>query len=150
DYRWGFHGSSLQSIVGAVVPAPRTGIPGLFDQPAFDARGLPPLPGGVDGFVTASLEPARLYDQLLAQLKVMEPGGPEAARQLEQLVQEATGLGLRDELLAHLGPRFTFYTIPTKVNAAMNPLAGLVQGLVFVPKAALVVELKDREAVARA
>jgi prepilin-type processing-associated H-X9-DG protein len=150
DYRWGFHGPALQSIVSAIVPAPRRGVPALFDQPVFDARHLPPLPGGLDGFAVFSLEPARLFDQVLEEMRSMQPGGAEAARQIEQVVQQATGLNVRDNLLAHLGPRFTFYTIPTRVNAATNPISGLVQGFIFVPKSALVVEVKDHEAVTRA
>ena len=42
------------------------------------------------------------------------------------------------------------YTVPTRVNAATNPLAGFAQGMVFVPKTAIVFEVKDHEAVAKA
>ena len=47
DYRWGFHGEAILSVLGADVPAPRTGIPAIFDQPTFDWRQLPPLPAGL-------------------------------------------------------------------------------------------------------
>ena len=55
------------------MPAPRTGIPALFDQPAFDARHLPPLPAGARGFTVLSLDAARLYDQVVAALKAIDP-----------------------------------------------------------------------------
>ena len=74
DYRWGFQGPAIQSILGAVVPAPRTGIPALFDQPTFDARHLPPLPGGLSGFTVVSLGPARIYDQILAAFQAVDAG----------------------------------------------------------------------------
>ena len=50
----------------------------------------------------------------------------------------------------HLGSRIVWYTVPTRVNAATNPLAGFAQGMVFVPKTAIVVEVRDHEAVAKA
>jgi hypothetical protein len=156
DYRWGFHGPALQSIVGAVVPAPRTGIPALFDQPAFDVRHLPPLPGGLAGFTVLSLDPARYYDQLVATLKILDPrpvrpGIPHPMEQeLDGIEQQVTGLRLRRDLLAHLGPRFVFYNIPTQVNAPSHVVAGLAQAFLTIPKSSLIAEVQDRAAVARA
>ena len=69
DYRWGFQDQALESIVGVVVPSPRRGIPALFDQPVFDARDLPPLPGGLAGFTVLSLDPARFWDVLSTAMK---------------------------------------------------------------------------------
>ena len=56
EYRWGFHGDALFSIVSVLAPAPRRGIPGLFDQPRLDLRNLPPLPGGLADFTIVSLD----------------------------------------------------------------------------------------------
>ena len=140
----------IESIVGVVAPAPRTGIPALIDQPSIDARHLPPLPSGLAGFTVFSLDLARLYDQIFASMRAIEPTVSRIVDQAQQAVDEAVGMKLRDEFLAHLGSRFAWYTVPTKVNAATNPLAGFAQGMVFVPKTAIVVEVKDHEAVARA
>ena len=49
DYRWGFHDDAILSVLGAHVPAPRTGIPAMFEQGDLDWRRLPPLPGGAGG-----------------------------------------------------------------------------------------------------
>ncbi len=103
DYRWGFHGPAIESIVGVVAPAPRTGIPALIDQPTFDARHLPPLPAGLAGFTVLSLDTARLYDQIVASLKVMEPPGSGTADQFRHAVNQAVGLKLREEFLAAPG-----------------------------------------------
>ncbi len=151
DYRWGFHGRAIESIVGVEVPAPRTGIPSLIDQPTFDAKHLPPLPGGLDGFTVLSLDTVRLHDRLVSSWKVIEaPDLPEAEDQIRHIINQAVGLKLREEFLAFLGTRFVCYTVPTRVNAATNPLAGFAQGMVFVPKSSIEVEVRDRAAVAKA
>jgi len=154
EYRWGFHDQALESIVGVVVPSPRRGIPALFDQPVFDARDLPPLPGGLAGFTTISLDPARFWNVLTTAMmaQAAQPGGAELVGpdQIEKMVLQSTGLRLREDILVHLGSRFTFYNVPTKVNAPSHILEGLAQGVFRVPKMAILIEVKDREAMARA
>jgi len=154
DYRWGFHDQALESMVGVVVPSPRRGIPALFDQPVFDARDLPPLPGGLAGFTVLSLDPARFWNDLSAAMKVeaVKPGRAELVGpdQIEQTVRQATGLRLREDILVHLGSRLTFYNVPTKVNAPAHILEGLAQGFFRVPKMAILIEVKNRQAIAKA
>jgi prepilin-type processing-associated H-X9-DG protein len=150
DYRWGFHGPAIQSIVAAVVPAPRRGIPALFDQPTFDVRHLPPLPGGLSGFTVLSLDSARLYDQVIAAIRAIDPRDPQPQRSLEAAVQQAAGLKLREEILAPLGSRIVLYTFPTRMNAPNHMLASFAYAFVFVPKSTVAIEVKDREAMARA
>ena len=65
-------------------------------------------------------------------------------------MRQATGLRLREEILAHLGSRFVYYNVPTRINAPAHMLEGLAQGLFRVPKMAIVIEVKDREAMAKA
>ncbi len=60
-----------------------------------------------------------------------------------------TGLKLRDDLLAPLGSRVVIYTVPTKINAPSNVLAGLAHALVFAPRSTVVIDVKDRDAAAR-
>jgi prepilin-type processing-associated H-X9-DG protein len=150
DYRWGFHGPAIQSIIGLVAPTPRTGIPALFDQPAFDVRHLPPLPGGLAGFTVLSLDPTRLYDQTVAVARAIDPRASRPLAEIEDALQRLTGLDLRDELLAPLGSRVVVYTVPTKINAPTNMLAGFAHALIFIPKSTIVIEVKDREAAAKA
>ncbi|MFI5460254.1 MAG: DUF1559 domain-containing protein [Isosphaerales bacterium] len=154
EYRWGFHDQALESMVGVVVPSPRRGIPALFDQPVFDARDLPPLPGALAGFTVLSLDPARFWNVSSTIMKAQaagpgraEPFGPD---QIEQTVLQATGLRLREDILVHLGPRMTFYNVGTKINAPSHILEGLAQGFFRVPKMAILIEVKDREAIAKA
>jgi hypothetical protein len=149
EYRWGFHDRAIESIVGVEAPAPRKGITALFDQPSFDARHLPPLPAGLAGFTAFSLDTASLHDQIFALLKAIT-SRPGDVDQFRQAMDQTLGLKLRDEFLAHLGSRFVWYTVPTRVNAATNPLAGFAQGMVFVPKTSIVVEVKDHDAMAKA
>ena len=151
EYRWGFHGRAIESIVGIEAPAPRMGIPSWFDQPPLEIKHLPPLPAGLAGFAVFSLDTAGLYDRIFESLRVsVLPPAAGADEEVRQAVDQALGLKLRDEFLAHLGSRFVGYTVPTRVNAATNPLAGIAQGIVFVPKTSIVVEVKDHAAVLKA
>jgi len=150
DYRWGFHGPAIQSILGAVAPSPRTGIPALFDQPTFDVRHLPPLPGGLTAFTVFSLDAVRLYDQVSAAVKALDPRASQALGPMEDAVRQATGLRLREDFLAPLGSRTVLYTVPTRTNAPPNVLTGLAQAILFAPKSVVVIEVKDRAAVAKA
>ncbi len=150
DYRWGFHGRAIESIVGAVVPAPRTGIPALFDQPAFDVQHLPPLPGGLDGFMVLSLDSTRIYDQVAAAFRAIDPNTARPLAQFEAAAQQALDLKFRDDLLAPLGSRIVYYTFPTTVHAPASMLEGVARALVFAPGSTAVLEIKDREAAARA
>jgi prepilin-type processing-associated H-X9-DG protein len=153
EYRWGFREAVLESSVGMVAPSPRRGIPALFDQPALDVRDLPPLPGGLAGFTVLSLDPTRFWDSLRKSVAAVavEPGRAEfdGADQIERVFQAATGLRLREDVLVNLGSRWTFYNVPTRANAPSNILEGLAQGFFRVPKMAFVIEVKNRDAMAR-
>ncbi len=150
DFRWGFDGPALQTIIGMVAPEPRKGIPAVFNQPVFDRGHLPPLPGGLAGFTVLSIDPPRLWDMLFEAVKSADPTAPKQLAELEKQLRDMLGLDLRHDLLAHIGPKFTGYVFPTKRNAPTNILEGVVQGFFIVPKAAVVIEVKDHEAVARA
>jgi prepilin-type processing-associated H-X9-DG protein len=153
EYRWGFRDGALESIIGVVAPAPRRGISALFDQPSLDVRNLPPLPGGLAGFLVLSLDPGQFWNgvRAIANARPAAPGqiavgGP---KDLEDAVERATGVRLHEDLLVHLGSRFTFYSVPTKVNAAAHPLDALAQGYFLVPKMAMVIDVKNRDALAK-
>jgi prepilin-type processing-associated H-X9-DG protein len=150
DYRWGFHGTAIQSILGAVVPSPRAGIPALFDQPTFDVRHLPPLPGGLSGFTVFSLDALRLYDQADAAIRVIDPRATQPLGAINAMVKGFGGLNLRDDLLAHLGSRVVLYTVPTRINAPPNVLAGVAHALAFAPRSSVVIEVKDPKGIERA
>ncbi len=151
DYRWGFHGDALLSIVSALVPAPRRGIPALFDQPKLDVRNLPPLPGGLADFTVVSIDGSQLAGRLRELVAVVEPpsGGPGApgSDQISATLRQFFGVSLHDDVFAHLGTRFTFYNVATRVNGPSHILESFAQGLFRAPKMALVAEVKNREAL---
>ncbi len=146
DYRWGFQDDALMTVTRVIAPSPRTGALALFDQPTFDAKSLPPLPAGLTGFIVASIDPARLYDQLIAQARAFNPDGQAFFDAAEQVVREKTGRRLREDILAHLGPRVVSYIVPTRINAPTNSIVGFARGMVQVPKASLAIQIDDPEA----
>ena len=148
EFRWGFEGAALMSLTRLVAPAPRRGVLALLDQPSFDRQGLPALPSGLVGFTAFSLAPDTFYDRLAGLAAATEPRGQATFDAFEASVHRATGLRLRQDILAHLGPRIAFYAVPTRINAPTNVLEGLLQGLAHTPRATLLIELKDADAFA--
>ncbi len=146
DYRWGFQDDALMTITRALAPSPRAGALALFDQPTFGVKDLPPLPPGLTGYTVASIDPARLYAQLIEQTRAVDPDGQAFFDAAEQVVRAKTGRRLREDILAHLGPRIVSYVVPTRINAPTNPIIGLARGLVHVPKASLAIQVDDPEA----
>ena len=73
------------------------------------------------------------------------PGADEVATALRQLL----GVSLDDEIFAHLGTRFTFYNVATKVNGPSHVLESVAQGLFRAPKMALVAEAKNRDGLVK-
>ena len=148
EFRWGFEGAALMSFTRLVAPAPRRGILALLDQKPFDRRELPALPPGLVGFTAFSLTPEAFYDQLARLAAASEPKAQATFDAFENSVQRATGLRLRQDILAHLGPGMAYYVVPTRINAPTNMLEGLAQGLVHTPRATVLIDLKDAGAFA--
>jgi Protein of unknown function (DUF1559) len=150
DYRWGLQDDTLVSIVGAQVPAPRRGIPAMFDQPTFDASHLPPLPVGVAGFTVLSVEEARLAPILRESLGAMTktPLSDDPGR-IDEALKAFFGVSPHDEFFAYLGTRFTFYNVATRINAPSHILETAALGLFRAPKMALVAEVKHRDLLAK-
>jgi hypothetical protein len=146
DYRWGFQEDTLVSIVGAVIPAPRKGIPAMFDQPTFDARQLPPLPVGTSGFTVVSVEEPRLAPLLRDSLGALAraPSSDEPG-QIDDALKAIFGVSLHDEFFGYLGNRFTLYNVATRINAPSHALESLALGLFRAPKMAIVAEVKHRD-----
>jgi prepilin-type processing-associated H-X9-DG protein len=149
EYRWGFHGEALTTLTRVVAPAPRSGLLAMFDAPAFDRKGLPPLPPGLAGFTSFSADLSGLYDRLAAGFAAANPSARVAFESFEAVVRDVTGYRLRDDILPHLGPKTTYYDVPTRVNAPTNVLAGIGQGLFLTPRATVVIDLKDVNAFSK-
>jgi hypothetical protein len=149
EYRWGFQGEALHTVVRLVAPAPRSMLLSLLDQPTFDQRGLLPLPRSLAGFSALSIDLAVLFDGLGALTASNDPRGRDSFGAFAKAFERATGHRLREDVLAQLGPRIVAYSVPTKVNAPTNPLAGLALGFAHTPKTAIVVEVKNADAFSR-
>jgi hypothetical protein len=106
--RWGFQGKALLTDVRVVAPAPRHGIAAWLDQPAFRKDRLPPIPRETSTFAVDSLDLAATYHKTVGVLKALEPGLDGEIGQFERAIHEATGLRLREDLLNHLGPEWSF------------------------------------------
>lgn len=143
EARWGFQDEALMSALRVVAPTPRVGVLALFDQPTFGPDGLPPLSAGLDGFTVISLKPDKLFDQLARQQEALAPNGRAAFDAIAQAVQGVTGRKLKEDILAHLGPRMTFTVVPSKVNAPTNVLSGLALGFTHTARATLRIDVDD-------
>ena len=112
--RWGFRGKALAGDVRVVAPAPRKGWAALADQPAFRKDRLPPIPEGVGSFTVVAIAPGKVYGRGLMLLDAIDPDAKGQFRAVEGALADATGVSLRDDLLAHLGPTLTVFTVPAR------------------------------------
>ena len=111
DYRWGFQEDALMGVLRVAAPAPRKGMLALFDGAVFDAKGVTALPPGISGFTATTVDLGKLYDRVVALAKAVEPGMEVKVPVAEAAVREMLGgVRLREDVLAHLGPKTTFYT----------------------------------------
>jgi hypothetical protein len=147
--QWGFDGQALRSVVQIEAPSPRKGALTLVDQPSFAVSAVPPLPDTIESFMVVSLDPNA---SLMKLFTVLDQAGMRDAKQsftqAEESFRSSTKLDLRKDVLAHLGPRITVYTVPEKKGAmaalnSLNPLAALGQ----VPRAVVLVDIKDEKAI---
>ncbi len=143
DYRWGFQDNALMTVTRIVAPSPRTGLLAMFDQPSFSSDELPPLPGNLTGFTVISASPATLYDSVTKLGKAMSPDGGNQIQAFEAMVKDRTRLKLKEDILAHLGPKMAFYIAP---NTGGSVLANALS----IPKVVLVAEIDDSVAFGRA
>jgi hypothetical protein len=118
--RFGFQGRALLSDARIEAPAPRKGFLTLLDQPAFRKDHLSLIPSAATSFCISSFDPDGSFVKLkdMAGVWVPEIGDEIAAG--EQLIQTATGLRLREDLLRHLGPTWSVVSFPTSDTANEN------------------------------
>ena len=125
DYRWGFHGRAIQSIIGVVAPAPAHGHPGAVRSADLRCATPPPATRRAGGIQRALARRQPAVRPVAAVARAMDPRASRPLAEVEDALQQLTGLNLRDELLAPLGSRVVVYTVPTQINAPTNMLAGL-------------------------
>jgi prepilin-type processing-associated H-X9-DG protein len=139
DYRGGFQGEALVSELRLLAPKPRQGVFALFDQPAFTTSEVP-LPAGLTGFTLIALPPRQVFDFFD---KMARQGDPKAQQDdLDRAFSEATGLGLRTDVLAHLGPKIALFARqPAPGTAPIGPVGAAI------PELSLLVQYDDAAAV---
>jgi hypothetical protein len=145
DLRWGFEGPALMTSLRLAAPAPRKFPLTLVDQPTFDLATIPPIPDSVSDFLVFSLDLAKIYDQILAAAKQASPDAAAKVEAFEKQFQDHTKRRLRQDILAQLGPRAAYYTLPAK--ARPGGLAGMVGMLTpfQLPRFVVEIDLKDAE-----
>jgi hypothetical protein len=154
DFRVGFQNKETVAMVRLGVPKPRQGGLDLVEQPTFGKSALPPIPEGVEGFSVYSLDLKTTYDKINTMLKA---GGGGGLDDVAAQVKAKTRLRLKEDILAHLGPRFAVYAAPapkssggsdTPKAAGFDPISMMLGGMT-IPRITLVAEIDDPTAFSR-
>ncbi len=112
DFRWGFRDDAIYSVFRVKAPSPRKGVLGLLDGPTFDKTSMAPMPPGVTGFAAFSIAPAPLWDKIEAIARTSDdPKDRDAMAGMQAGIERATGVKLRGDILAKLGPRMAGYSL---------------------------------------
>ncbi|SIO58154.1 Protein of unknown function [Singulisphaera sp. GP187] len=149
EYRWGIQGDALMTVTRLVAPAPRSGLLALFDQPTFGPESLAALPPGLAGVTAFSVDLGGVYDRFVAGLNATNPAGRQTLESTEIAFRTVTGLRIRDDLLAQLGSKVTYFSLPTRGDAPSQVVAGLAQGVLRTPRFSAILEVKDQAAFAK-
>jgi hypothetical protein len=150
DFRWGFQNEALMTVTRIGYPSPRTGFLGLFDGPTFDKSKLTAIPDTVGEFSVVSLDMKTLLDKIIPLAKSLKPGSEAQITKFVDSVKTTTKLRLKEDILAHLGPKVTFFSLPTKSGSkAAIPTAGVASMVLGafksdqVPRSAIVFDIDD-------
>ena len=105
EARWGIQDKGIVLTLGVNAPRPRRGILTLFDQPPIKAGTRVFTAGADDSYTLMSIDPVKTADAILA---LVRHDNPDAAARIDHLAErfgERSGLSLRNDLLAKVGPR---------------------------------------------
>ena len=150
DLRWGFQDAALMYAARLATSGPRQGLLALVDPSTFDKSKPPLIPAGVTGFTAMTVDIAGELDRLRAETKRMTPDGDAMIDKFVDLVKEKTKLRLKEDLLAHLGPKMAWYVLPaTKKAAGPAGLAGKLGSAIEVPRFAMVIDVDNPTAFAK-
>ena len=145
DYRWGLDGERAPRRVShRLAEAANRSVDDLRST-HVRRQELPAPAAGRVQFHDRRGRPGPIYGQIEALLAAASPNVAPTFRAMESAVKDATGLRLREDVLAKLGTRMTFYTSPVKKGLSFGLPAVGVQ----VPKGALLLEMKDAEGVGK-
>ncbi|MDB5340249.1 MAG: hypothetical protein JWN70_5868, partial [Planctomycetaceae bacterium] len=131
--RWGFKGAAIWSETSLQAPAPRTGIPALFDQQLLTMQDLPPFPRGCEYFSAFQFDVSKFTKAMLnwAQMAhgAFAPAGTPTAEELREKLQAELGFDLVDDVLDPLGDTFAGFVDPAASG--------------MIPAAAFLIEVDD-------
>ncbi len=105
EARWGIQDKGILVTLGVNAPRPRRGILTLFDQPPIKAGTRVFTAGADDSYTLMSIDPIKTANAILA---LVRHDNPDAAARIDYLTErfgERSGLSLRNDLLAKVGPR---------------------------------------------
>ena len=148
DFRVGFDGEALVTLTRLAAPGPREGILTLFDQPPLTADSFPPIPKGTEEYTVFSADLGATYDLVVKLVKDLEPQAEAQIKAVDDSFRQMTGVSLRDELLAELGPKFAFYVETKTIRATISPYTMLLDWFLNFPPAIATIEVKDADAFA--
>ena len=123
DVRWGFQDGASMTIARIGTSGPRTGLLALLDGSTFDKGKLPPIPESVTGFTVVSLDLKSTMDKLVALAKTFKPDAEDQLNQMINSLKAKTKLRLKEDVLAHLGPKVAWYILPAK-SLTTSPALG--------------------------
>ncbi len=144
DLRWGFQDDAMVTSLRAIAPAPREGLLAMIDGPTFSATTLPPVPAGVKGFTLMSFDLASMYGKAKALMAEVNPDAAGGLEQIEQGVLANLGLRIREDVLAHIGPKMSF---SMKAAGAVPLGFGVTMA---IPEATLAIQSDDPTAFGKA
>lgn len=127
DACWGVQDDALLGKLRIVAPAPRRGALKLLDQPTFDLGTALPVPPDQASFLTASLDPGKVYDQVVAVMKQASPNAAPPIVAFETFASQILGISLRNGLFPLIGPKLAFYVQPSRPNPADHPTVMLLK-----------------------
>ena len=91
----------------------RSGFLKLVDEPPLSAKELAIIPGDATLASAIRVSPKRLYNQMLELIGAVDPRAHEQFQaEVAGALEEATGLDLEKDLLAHMGDTFALWNSP--------------------------------------
>ena len=137
DARWSIRGKAVSGSLAIQAPRPRKGLLALLDQPPIASGTALKLPAGLTDYSLMAVDPVKSVDTVLAMMKEQDPDSVVKVSEAADRFRQQSGLSLRNDLLAKLGPRMAFYA--PGGGSSMN----VISMWFSPPDFSMAVELKD-------
>ena len=137
DARWSIRGKAVSAALAVQAPRPRRGLLALFDQPPIASGTALKLPEGLTDYSLLAVDPVKSVDTILAMMKEQDPNSVAKLAEAADRFRKQSGLSLRTDLLAKLGPRAVVYA--PGGGSSLN----IISMWFSPPDFSAVIELKD-------